>query len=486
MVAFAFAVAVAVAPVRRALVSDFRAQCNVLRYTLPGRGRGGGVSLVPSTRLLWLVGYAALVAVGAGPLPELTPIWLLALGGVVLAALADAAVSLARARPPAVTAAPIVRFMKDREGAIALTFANPDKRARRLRVGLGLPAAFASRQEEAWIELPEGAERARVDWQCTPRQRGRFDGVLACLEGGSVLGLWHVRVRTGLAVELRVHPNLLTERRHIAALFLARGRSGTRVQRTLGRGREFEKLRDYLPGDGFDEIHWKASAKRGRPITKVFQAERTQEIYVVIDASRLSARPVVHGGVEQTVLERYVTAALVLLIAAERQGDRFGLVVHDDRVRVAVRAGTGPKHYAACRDALLGLQPSEATPDIPEIVRQLRARFRQRALLVLLTDLSDPVLAEDFAKHAGVLARQHLVLVGQLPAPEVAPLFRGAEAATDEEVYRRLAGHVRWAETRSLAQRLKPLGVTTVLLEQEAMAAQLVAHYMTVKQRQAL
>jgi uncharacterized protein (DUF58 family) len=444
------------------------------------------MSLVPSPRLLWLVFYAALVGLGAGPLPELTPIWLLALGVVAVAALVDAAVSLSRARPPAVTLPPMVRFMRDREGVLPITLANPDRTARRLRLALGLPEAFTSREDEVWVDLPAGAERARVDWHCTPRRRGRFDRVLVGLEGGSVLGLWQVRARTEVAAELRVHPNLLAERRQIAALFLARGRPGTRVQRTRGRGREFETLREYQSGDGFDEIHWKASAKRGRPVTKVFQAERTQEIYVVIDASRLSARPVVHAGVEQTVLERYVTSALVLLLAAERQGDKFGLVVHDDRLRVSVRAGTGARHYAACRDALLGVRPSEATPDLPEIVRQLRTRFRQRALLFFLTDLSDPVLAEDFAKHVRVLARQHLVLVGQLPAPEVAPLFSGAEARSDEEVYGRLAGHARWAETRTLAQRMKPLGVTTVLLDNEQMAAQLVAQYMQVKARQAL
>jgi hypothetical protein len=119
-------------------------------------------------------------------------------------------------------------------------------------------------------------------------------------------------------------------------------------------------------------------------------------------------------------------------------------------------------------------------------VRLLRARFRQRALLFFLTDLTDPVLAEDFAKHVRVLARQHLVLVGQLRPPEVAPLFTGPEAASNEEVYQRLAGHVRWAETRALGQKLKPLGVTTLLLDNEKMSAQLVAHYMQVKQRQAL
>jgi uncharacterized protein (DUF58 family) len=444
------------------------------------------MSIVPATRLLWLVFYTVLVGVGVGPFPELVPVWVLAIGVVVIAALIDLAVSLARAAPPRVSIPGITRFMRDREGAIRMVFDNPAGRHCRVRVGLGLPAGFVSREEERWIDLPAGATRSQAVWPCTPRRRGRFATVQSCVEGDSVLGLWRVRFRSELPTDLRVHPNLFAERKHVAALFLARGRAGVRLQRTLGRGREFEKLRDYLPGDGFDEIHWKATAKRGRPITKVFQAERTQEIYVVLDASRLSARPLVHGGVEQTVLERYVTSAMVLLLAAGRQGDKFGLIAHDDRVRIFVRAGTGARHYAACRDSVLSLRPSEATPDVPEIVRSLRMRLRQRALLFFLTDMTDPVLKEDFVRNVRVLSRQHLVLVGLFPPPEVRRLFDGSEVRSTDDVYARLAGHARWKESRSLAQQLRPLGVTTVTLENETMAAQLVSQYMQIKAKQAL
>lgn len=441
---------------------------------------------VPAKRLFWAVAGVAVLAAIAGPLPELAPVWVFALFGVALFALADLGLSVKRALPPEVSAPAVVRFSKDRPGVIALVFQNPTAAARRLRFALGLPAVFASEREETWIELPAGAKHARVDWTCTPRRRGRFTEVLACAESGSRFGFWRLRVRTPLSCELRVYPNLFTERKQLAALFLARGQLGTKLQRTVGRGRDFEKLRDYLPGDGFDEIHWKATAKRGHPITKIFQAERTQEIYVIIDASRLSARPVTHEGVTQTALERYLTAAMVLLLAAEQQGDRFGLFVYDDRMRVSVRAGHGGGHYAACREAIHAMQPGEATPDMAEIVRHLRAQLRRRALLFFLTDLSDPVLAEDFAKHAQMLARQHLVLVNQLRAPGVAPLFSTGELAETSEIPARLAGHARWSEAQMLAKKLKPLGVTATLLEDETMAARIVSQYLRVKQRQAL
>src|SRR5208282_4117081 len=134
-------------------------------------------------------------------------------------------------------------------------------------------------------------------------------------------------------------------------------------------------------------IHWKATARRGKPITKVFQIEKTQEVYVIVDASRLSAREVqssrskVQGSMlpddtqpgilnpepGTSTLERFVTAALVLGLAAERQGDLFGLLTFTDKVEKFVRAKNGKNHYSTCRDALYTLEPKIVTPDFDEL-----------------------------------------------------------------------------------------------------------------------
>ena len=119
-----------------------------------------------------------------------------------------------------------------------------------------------------------------------------------------------------------------------------------------------------------------------------------------------------------------------------------------------------------------------------EIVRFLRTRIRRRALLFFLTDLADPVLAEDFVRHAPLLARQHLVVVGQLGSPEVAELYSDSPVA-DEEVYGRLAGHIRWMEMRAVTRRLRPAGIAVAPLESETMAADVVRRYLEVKRRQA-
>ncbi|HEY2952599.1 MAG TPA: DUF58 domain-containing protein, partial [Verrucomicrobiae bacterium] len=285
----------------------------------------------------------------------------------------------------------------------------------------------------------------------------------------------------------------------------------------VGKGRDFEKLREYIPGDSYDEIHWKATAKRGHPVTKIFQIERTQEVYVVIDASRLSARAVEstadssvvigqwsvakatdHGprttdheqqttdstSSQTSILERFITSALILGLAAERQGDLFGLLTFTNTVETFVRAKNGQAHYDACRDALYTLHPRIVTPDFDELATFIRLRLRRRALLIFLTALDDPVLAENFTRSMDLLARQHLVLVNMMKPPGANPLFTDAGVSTTDDLYRSLGGHLQWHNLRELEKVLQRRGVRFSLLDNERMSTQLVSQYVGVKQRQ--
>jgi uncharacterized protein (DUF58 family) len=280
-----------------------------------------------------------------------------------------------------------------------------------------------------------------------------------------------------------VYPNLLLERNACASLFLHRQSPGAHAQRQIGKGRDFEQLRDYISGDSYEDIHWKATAKRGHPVTKIFQIERTQEIYVVVDASRLSAR-LAPGGV--TILERFITAGLVLGLAARQQGDLFGLVTFSDRIENFVRARNGRAHYNLCRDAIYALHPRPATPDFEELASFLRLRLRRRALIVVLTSLDDPVLAESFVRGMDLVRRQHVVLVNMMQPPEIGPMFSGPAPARLDDLYQRLGGHILWNSLRELQILLQRRGVRFSLVRNEALSAQLITQYLSVKRRQML
>ena len=185
------------------------------------------------------------------------------------------------------------------------------------------------------------------------------------------------------------------------------------------------------------------------------------------------------------MLERYVTAALVLGLAAEQQGDLFGLFIFSDRVETFLRARTGRAHYNACRETLYQVEPRPVTPGFDEIATLIRLRLRRRALLVFLTALDDPVLAEGFVRNVDLLRRQHLVLVNMLKPPGAAPLFSEPAGRLDE-LYQHLGGHLQWRNLRELEKILQRRGVKFSLLENERLSAQLISQYLNVKQRQLL
>jgi uncharacterized protein (DUF58 family) len=177
---------------------------------------------------------------------------------------------------------------------------------------------------------------------------------------------------------------------------------------------------------------------------------------------------------------------MVLALAAGRQGDHFGLVVFDDRVRHFLKAGSGKAHLTACLEAVHDVRPRVVSPDFGELAAQLRLRLRRRALLLFLTSVDDPVLAEELVRAVSSLRRQHLVLVAA-PVPAGArPLFGEPEIAAEEEIAERLGGHLRWHGLRVLEKVLQRDGASLARLDPARYPAQLVARYFDIKRRQVL
>lgn len=418
--------------------------------------------IAPGNRLILL---AAIVVV-----PLLTAMWIApsltpALSAVVaiglLGVVADAVLGSRALAEVTVEFPAGLRWTKDREARLEIKL---DRASSDLVVSANFPP------EISWRWVPPGA------FVCTPMKRGDYQLTETYLETPSPMRLWSVRSIRPIRTLIRVYPNLRHDK--TAAAFLRRSLGGMHLQRQLGKGREFEKLRDYLPGDSFDEIHWKATARRGHPITKQFQIERTQEVYVLVDSSRLTARG--------EVLEQFVTAALVLAIAADRQGDHFGLLTFSDKVEQFVRARSGMSHFLACRNAIYDLHPSPVSPSFEEVFSFIQTRLQRRALLIFLTALDDPLLAETFSQHCGVVARRHLVIVATPQQGAAQPLFAGELPKDTDEVYQRLASHLAFRDRMELKKKLERQGLKFALLRPKQISADLAALYLSVKRSQAL
>jgi len=456
------------------------------------------MKLIPTYRLLFWVGIIFLpatlltVAFASATIPTV------ALAVVVsFAAAVDAYRSRGRLKEVRVSLPEVVRISQGREGHFDLQIENRKMTVGRLRLGLALPEEIHTPAAEMTVALPENHPFSSVAWPLKGIKQGRYHLDTCYLETATFWGFWAVRIAARIDMEIRVYPNLFDERKNLTGLFLNRG-LGIHAQRQIGKGRDFEQLREYLPGDSFEDIHWKTTAKRGEPITKVYQIERTQQIYAIIDASRLSARspevnsrPVksdvqAQADTSTTMLQRFITAALIMALAAERQGDLFGLLTFDDKVRSYFKAKTGKAHYNVCRDALYTLQPQSVSPDFTELFTFIGSKIRRRALLVFLTHLDDPILADSFTQYVDLISRRHVVLVNMFKPLVAKPLFSSESVSSINEIYSALGGHMLWRRLRETQKVLQRQGVGFNLLKNENLCTDLVSQYLTLKRRQIL
>ncbi|HLL85261.1 MAG TPA: DUF58 domain-containing protein, partial [Longimicrobium sp.] len=267
-----------------------------------------------------------------------------------------------------------------------------------------LPDELSAEPMPLELTLPPHS-RSKAHYRATPAKRGKFQlGDLHVRVLGPLRLMWHER-RIPTQESVAVYPDLRGASRLLlsgAALDLVN--LGLRELRRDGRGSEFARLRDYAQGDSVREVDWKATARRGRPVTRVMESERSQTVLICVDAGRAMAARV--DGL--TKLDHAVNAALFLAFVAIRNGDRVGLVVFADGVKAFLAPQSGRSQYRKIVDALYTTKPSLTYVDHLELFRTLHARVTRRSLVCLFTDFLDEDQAMPLVQPLRRLARRHV------------------------------------------------------------------------------
>lgn len=257
--------------------------------------------------------------------------------------------------------------------------------------------------------------------------------------------------------------------------------AGVRDVRRKGEGRSFARLRDYVSGDDPRHIDWKATAKRGRAMTREFTTEQSQTVFMLIDAGRSMTQ--LAGRFPR--FEYALSTSLLLADVAITAGDRIGALVFDDQLRALVPAQRGLAALHALRTALVPVQASLVEPDYAAAFRALAQRQRKRALIVLVTDVIDARAARSLLAHLTRGASRHLAIVVALrndalmtaaAISETRPSALYASASAEELITERLTG----------LQRMRDAGVVVLDVAPDAMAAAVVNQYLALKARGAL
>ena len=315
-----------------------------------------------------------------------------------------------------------------------------------------------------------------------PRARGNTMFGDVWLRYESPLSLAERWGRARLAQMVRVYPNI--EETQKIRIYLIRSRQielEKRLKRQPGQGREFESLRDYREGDEFRDISWSATARRGKLITKVHQIERSQIVWLVLDAGRL-LRTQVDG---LTKLDYTINAALCLAQVAFYSGDRVALLAYGRRPQQRVAAGRGVPHLRALMESMAQVHAEPYEADHLLAAEHLLSLQSRRSLIVWLTDLAETAATPEVIECAARMTNRHLVLLAIMAQTELRGIVAGSPKNASE-MYR-YAAAVEIVQRRGiLLRRVRQQGALTLEVDPRGLSTALVNRYLEVKERSML
>jgi uncharacterized protein (DUF58 family) len=315
-----------------------------------------------------------------------------------------------------------------------------------------------------------------------PPRRGDYHFGNLHLRWRSLLGFLR-RQATFLAAEpVKVYPNLVDVKKY--DLLLRKNRLweiGLRNTRIFGSGTEFERLRDYLPDDEYRRINWKATARRGKPISVEYETERSQNIMALLDVGRMMRSPV--GDVAK--LDYAINAVLLLAFVAAQKGDKLGLLAFSDTVQtwLAPRGGKGQFHRML--EQLYAVEGQPVEPNYQTAFSYFAAKQSKRSLVLVFTDLTGSVSTETLVAQMSRLRDRHLPLLVTVRDPTVQRLAHQA-IADSSSLYQRTVAEQLLEERRLTLERLQQRGVLTLDVAADELSMAVINRYLELKARASL
>jgi uncharacterized protein (DUF58 family) len=339
------------------------------------------------------------------------------------------------------------------------------------------------------LELVVGAHsHAAANYDIVPRARGDVRLGRTFLRYQSRLGFAERWAVAETPQTVRVFPDLEQARQH--ALYLIRSRQvemEKRRRRQRGQGREFQNLREYRQGDEMRDICWSATARRHQLTTRVFEIERSQAVWIVLDAGRLlrAEIPQERHNIRLTKLDYAVNAALSLAQVANQCGDRVGLLAYGRSIQHNVGVGRGPLHLRTLVDSLAQVHGEAAEADHSRAARVLLTEQTRRSLVVWITDFAETPTTPEVIEYAMQMTQRHLVIFAAMNQPDLTALA-AATPQTAGEMYRHAAA-LEIAHRRDLLLRgLRQRGVFAFELIPGLLASSLINQYLDIKERSLL
>ncbi len=376
-------------------------------------------------------------------------------------------------------------------------FSNGDENDVRIRVESSYPFPV---RVEVMDEIPfifqrrdicfrakiEKMEATTIKYSLRPTKRGVYGFGQIRVFAASPIGLVQRRFTCGEAKDVKVYPSfLMLHQYELLAISNNLTEMGIKRIRRVGHHTDFEQIKDYVAGDDFRTINWKASARRSKLMVNVYQDERSQQIISVIDKGRVMQQAF-QG---MTLLDYSINASLVLSYVAMYKEDRAGLATFSSDFDTFVPASRRPGHLQVLMEALYAQQTEFGETDFSALVANLNKHVTKRSLIVLYTNFTGQVSLQRQLPYFQQLNQRHRLLVVFFEDVELKEYLATHHShhnrrRSTEDYYRQVMADRFVYEQRLIVSTLRQHGILSLLTTPDNLSVDVINRYLEMKQRQ--
>lgn len=364
------------------------------------------------------------------------------------------------------------------QNPIALKLDNQANLNLSIRIIDELPVQFQRRDFEYSAGLKPGQQEV-LRYELRPVERGQYTFGDINLFLATPLGLLERRQVVPAGATLPVYPSVLQMKQlELRALDRIAQHPGIKKIRRIGHSYEFEQIKNYVRGDDYRSINWKASSRRGTLMVNQYEDERSQQVYSVIDKSRVMKMP--FGGM--SLMDYAVNASLAISNIALKKYDRAGLITFSDKIGATVKADSKATQLNKILNALYAEEERQVEANYELLYYAARKLIAGRSLMLLYTNFESRFALERALPVLRRINRTHLLVVIFFENTEIRT-FIEEEAADVEDIYLQTVARKYLNEKAQMVQQLRQYGIQGVLTRPEDLSVNTVNKYLELKSR---
>ncbi len=339
-----------------------------------------------------------------------------------------------------------------------------------------LPFQFQKRDFEITGNLSSG-EKQMQHYTLIPKERGEYHFGNLNIFVRSPLNLIERKLTFSAGTMLPVYPSFLQMRKYeLMAISNRLHEMGVKKIRKIGNNREFEQIKEYVKGDDFRTINWRATARKTKLMVNQYQDEKAQPVYSIIDMGRAMKLPFN----QMTLLDYAINASLVLSNIALVKDDKAGIITFEKKVKTIVKARKRRTHIKTILEVLYNQKTAFSESNYEHLYVLAKKHITHRSLFILFTNFETTDSLNRQLPYLLKLAKHHLLIIVFFKNTELENyMLQPSDTLID--VYKQTIAEKYLLEKQNMMRKLRNYGIQTIYTSPEELTVNTINKYIELK-----